>query len=407
MLKHIASLCVAVCFALLASSTWAVAAPADEHGVLPGIDVLQQNNFAELADMRVGLITNHTGRNRGGISTVQLLHDAPNVELVALFSPEHGFEGKLDVSRIDDAQDQATGLKIFSLYGWTRRPTKQMLEGIDVLVFDIQDIGCRFYTYVSTMGEAMAEAAENDVAFVVLDRPNPIGGTAVAGPMLDAGRESFVAFHSMPVRHGMTTGELAMMFREELKLDLKLSVIKCEGWSRNQLWDNTGLLWTNPSPNMRSLTQALLYPGIGLIEYSNVSVGRGTDTPFEVVGAPWIDAREFAFALNQAPPAGVTFVPIEFTPSASRFTDEPCGGVNIIITDRASFEPLRTGFHVASTLQKLYADTWDAEPTIRLLGHERTMQAITEGNTFDAIAGVAEVSVDSFQQRRQQFLLYE
>jgi uncharacterized protein YbbC (DUF1343 family) len=265
------------------------------------------------------------------------------VQLAALFSPEHGFEGKLDVSKIGDTKDVSTGLKVHSLYGETRRPTAEMLADIDTVVFDIQDIGARFYTYVSTMGEAMQAAAESKKRFVVLDRPNPIGGIAVAGPMLDRGKESFVGFHRLPVRHGMTIGELARLFKAELKLDLELEVIACEGWQRGDLWDATGLAWINPSPNMRSLTQALLYPGIGLLETTNLSVGRGTDTPFEVIGAPWLDGRKLAAALASRNIPGVTFVPVAFTPASSKFAEKPCGGVNIIITDRERFEPLRTG----------------------------------------------------------------
>jgi uncharacterized protein YbbC (DUF1343 family) len=261
--------------------------------VLTGIDVLVRDNFRQLAGRKVGLITNHTGRSRDGQTTVKLLHKAEGVELAALFSPEHGFEGK-----IGDARDQATGLKVFSLYGETRKPTPAMLESIDTLVFDIQDIGTRFYTYVSTMGEAMQAAAEQKMRFVVLDRPNPIGGLAVAGPMLDPGKESFVGVHRLPGRHCMTIGELARLFKAELKLDLELEVIACEGWRRADAWDATGLTWVNPSPNMRSLTQAFLYPGIGLLETTNLSVGRGTDTPFEVIGAPWLDGQKLAAEMN-------------------------------------------------------------------------------------------------------------
>ena len=254
--------------------------------VLSGIDVLQRDGFATLKGHTIGLITNQTGLNREGVSTIRLLHAAEGVTLKALFSPEHGLEGQLDIPKIGDQQEAKTGLKVFSLYGETRTPTAESLAGIDTLVFDIQDIGCRFYTFVSTMGNALKAANEHKIRFVVLDRVNPIGGVDVQGPVLDEGDESFVGFHPIAVRHGMTTGELALMFRNELKLDVDLEIIAVEGWSRNQIFDQTGLTWTNPSPNMRSLTQAMLYPGVGLIEMTNVSVGRGTDTPFEVVGAP-------------------------------------------------------------------------------------------------------------------------
>ena len=375
--------------------------------VLTGIDVLQRDEFKQLSGQRIGLVTNHTGRNAEGAGTVQLLHDAENVSLVALFSPEHGFEGKLDVAKIGDATDGETGLKIFSLYGSTRRPTAEMLQGVDTIVFDIQDIGSRFYTYVSTMGEVMHAAAQHHKPFVVLDRPNPINGLNVSGPMLDSGKESFVGFHSLPVRHGMTIGELAMMFRSELKLDLDLTVVQCEGWQRSYFWDQTGLTWVNPSPNMRCLTQALLYPGMGLMETTNVSVGRGTDTPFEILGAPWIDGRKLAAELRDRRIPGVTFVPIEFTPDDSKFKGELCGGINVIITDRAAFQSLRTGFEVAMAVQKLYPHSWTARSYLRLLGNQATLEAIVGHASTADLLKIAAVEVDDFLLRRKTFLLYE
>jgi uncharacterized protein YbbC (DUF1343 family) len=375
--------------------------------VLTGIDALKRDGFRQLAGRKIGLITNHTGRTRDGETTVKLLHEAKNVQLAALFGPEHGFEGKLDISRIGDTKDQATGLKVFSLYGETRRPTAAMLAEIDTLVFDIQDIGARFYTYVSTMGQAMQACAEQGKRFVVLDRPNPIGGVAVAGPMLDAGRESFVGFHRLPVRHGMTIGELARLFQDELKLKLDLQVIECVGWKRADAFDATGLTWINPSPNMRNLTQAFLYPGIGLLETTNLSVGRGTDTPFEVIGAPWLDGRKLASELNARAIAGVHFVPIEFTPTSSKFANQNCGGVNIIITDRSRFEPLRTGFEIAAQLRRLHPDQWEAKGYDRLLGNAKTLDALLTGKSAGEIEEVAREGVSDFQRRRQKYLLYE
>ena len=375
--------------------------------VLTGIDVLVRDNFRQLAGRKIGLITNHTGKSRDGQSTVKLLHEAKNMQLAALFSPEHGFEGKLDISKIGDTQDASTGLKVHSLYGETRRPTAEMLAEIDTVVFDIQDVGARFYTYVSTMGEAMQAAAEHKKRFVVLDRPNPIGGIAVAGPMLDRGKETFVGFHRLPVRHGMTIGELARLFKAELKLDLELEVIACEGWRRAELWDATGLVWINPSPNMRSLTQAILYPGIGLLETTNVSVGRGTDTPFEVIGAPWLNGPKLAAELASRQIPGVTFVPIAFTPASSKFAEKACGGINIIITDRDRFEPLRTGFEIAAALRKLHPDEWDMKPYIRLLGNDAVLAAVQDGKPADEILEVARDGVNEFLRRRQTHLLYE
>ncbi len=375
--------------------------------VLTGIDVLKRENFRQLAGRKVGLITNHTGRSREGETTVKLLHDAKNVELVALFSPEHGFEGKLDVSKIGDAKDAETGLKVFSLYGETRKPTAAMLAEIDTLVFDIQDIGARFYTYTSTMGEALRACAEHGKRIVILDRPNPIGGVAVAGPMLDAGKESFVGFHKLPVRHGMTTGELAKMFQDELKLTVDLQIIECVGWKRADYWDATGLTWVNPSPNMRNLTQAFLYPGIGLLETTNVSVGRGTDTPFELLGAPWLDGQKLTAELNRGGIPGVSFVPIEFTPTSSKFANQECGGINILITDRSTFEPLRTGFAIATALRKVHPDQWEVKGYDRLLSNAKVLQAISDGKSADDVLEIAREGVFDFERRRQKYTLYE
>jgi len=384
----------------------------DAGHVLTGIDVLKRDRFRQLAGRKIGLITNHTGRSREGESTVRLLHEARkhgarDLELVVLFSPEHGFEGKLDTSKIGDTRDPATGLRVYSLYGQTRKPSAAMLAEIDTVVFDIQDIGARFYTYISTMGEAMRACAQHGKRFIVLDRPNPIGGVAVAGPMLDEGKESFVGFHRLPVRHGMTIGELARMFRDELKLGLDLEVIACEGWRREDTFDATGLTWVNPSPNMRSLTQALLYPGIGLLETTNLSVGRGADTPFEVIGAPWLEGRKLAAELSQRELPGVSFVPIEFTPTGSKFAKEKCGGVNILITDRARFEPLRTGFEIAAALRRLYPNKWDAKSYGRLLGNDKTLDALLAGKSADEIMEVAREGMSDFLRRRGRYLLYE
>jgi len=387
---------------------------AEERAVTPapsnaltGIGVLQRDDFRQLAGRNVGLITNHTGLNRDGVSTVALLHAAKQVNLVALFSPEHGFQGRLDQAKIGDAKDQGTGLKIHSLYGATRAPTVESLQGIDTLVFDIQDIGTRFYTYISTMGFAMKAAAERGIRFVVLDRPNPIGGVEVQGPVLDVGSESFVGFHPMPVRHGMTTGELARMFNAELKFGLDLEVIAVEGWRRSEFFDATGLVWTNPSPNMRSLTQAHLYPGIGLLETTNLSVGRGTDTPFEVIGAPWIEPRGLARELNAADLPGVRFVPIRFTPNDSKFKDQPCGGINFVVTNREAFDPLATGLTVASTLRRLFPNDWDTASLNRLLAHAETRDAIVAGKAVAEIRKGYEAGLQSFKKRRSAYLIYD
>ncbi len=371
-----------------------------------GIDVLQRDDFRPLAGRRVGLITNQTGINRDGESTIRLLAEAKNVELVALFSPEHGLQGRLDVARIADSRDETSGLPVFSLYGESRKPTAESLQGIDTLVFDIQDIGTRFYTYISTMGLAMETAAENGLRFVVLDRPNPIGGVDVSGPVLDAGRESFVGFHRMPVRHGMTVGELATMFRAERKLDLDLQVVQIEGWQRDQDFDRTALPWINPSPNMRSPLEALLYPGIGLLETTNLSVGRGTEIPFEVIGAPWLDGSQLANGLNALNLPGVYFVPIVFAPTASKFQGERCGGVRILVTDRRAYRSVQTGLQIAVQLRQQYPDEWQAAAYDRLLGNQAVLKALLDGSSVTELETIWEPEWNAFRKRREAHLLY-
>ena len=376
------------------------------QGVLNGIDVLERDRFQQLAGRRVGLITNHTGRNREGISTVRLFHQAPAVKLQVLFSPEHGFSGKVDLPKVSDSTDGHTGLKIISLYGEQRRPTAEMLAEIDTLVFDIQDIGTRFYTYISTMGEAMTAAAEHGCRFVVLDRPNPINGIQVTGPMLEAGAESFVGFHRLPIRHGMTIGELAQMFRDERKLSLALEVIRCEGWHRADYWDATGLTWINPSPNMRSLNQALLYPGLGLLEFTNLSVGRGTDTPFEVFGAPWLNHQRLAQHLRQQHLQGVTFIPIEFTPTASKFAEQNCRGIQIVITNREVFEPVRMGLTIAAALWQHHPGEWQTSNLNRLLGNQPVLKTLLDpAHWLDREQAITQ-EVGDFLSRRAKYLLY-
>ncbi|MDH5262763.1 MAG: DUF1343 domain-containing protein [Gammaproteobacteria bacterium] len=375
--------------------------------VLPGIDVLERDGFRQLAGARVGLITNHTGLSRDGRSTIQLLHEAANVELVRLFSPEHSISGDLDTENIGDAVDAETGIPIVSLYGEVRRPTAAMLADIDTLVFDIQDIGTRFYTYISTLGNAMIAAAEHDIRFVVLDRPNPINGIDVAGPVLDDGLQSFVGFHPIPVRHGMTVGELARMFNDELALDLDLHVVRIGAWHRSDFLDDTGLPWVNPSPNMRSQTEALLYPGIGLLETTNVSVGRGTATPFELIGAPWLDGESLAGALNEMQLPGIAFTATRFTPDASTFAGELCEGVRFTITDRSVFEPLTTGLSIARQLLLDYPDDWQTDRYLRLLGNEAALRALLDGKSVSEIKASYQKGLDEFLARRTRYLLYD
>ena len=381
--------------------------PVQSAEVLTGIDVLHRDGFEQLAGRNIGLITNQTGIDRTGASTIELLHGAGNVQLVALFSPEHGIRGKLDIPLVDNSEDPATGLKIFSLYAETRQPSVRMLEGIDTLVFDIQDIGTRFYTYISTMGLAMQAAAEQGLRFMVLDRPNPINGIVVSGPVLDKGRQSFVGFHRVAVRHGMTAGELARMFNQELQMNLELEVIRLEGWHRSAFFDETRLPWVNPSPNIRKPLQALLYPGIGLLESSNLSVGRGTDTPFELLGAPWMDGIALADRMNRLGLPEVTFIPVQFTPTASKFAGETCSGVNIRVSDRSIFKSVQAGLEIALQLRAMYPQQWNLEAIDRLLGSAATLQAIRDGWEFSQIETVYQAELDEVIKRRSSVLLYE
>jgi len=373
---------------------------------LNGIDVLKRDNFALLKDKRLGLITNHTGRDRDGNSAIDLLSKAPDVKLVALFSPEHGIRGALDQSNISNSTDEKTGLPIYSLYGDTKAPTGEMLKDVDTLVFDIQDVGARFYTYISTLGLAMEAAAKNKKSFVVLDRVNPINGQDVEGPLADPDKLSFIAHHPIPVRHGMTVGELATLFNRERNINVDLQVVRVEDWKRSQWFDSTGLTWVNPSPNMRSLTEATLYPGVCLLEPTNVSVGRGTDTPFEVVGAPWIDGPKLAEALNNAKLPGVRFAPVRFTPKSSVHKDAECGGVNIIITRRDLFEPVITGLEMAAQLKKLYPKDFSTERFNRLLVNQKVFDAFRQGADARAMRQVWEAELEGFRAIRRKYLLY-
>jgi uncharacterized protein YbbC (DUF1343 family)/CubicO group peptidase (beta-lactamase class C family) len=371
---------------------------------LNGIDVLKRDGFQPLRGKRVGLITNHTGQDRERNPTIDLLHAAEGVKLLALFSPEHGIRGALDQEKISDSVDEKTGVPVFSLYGERRAPAPEQLAGLDVLVFDIQDIGCRFYTYISTMGNCLEAAAKAKVPFLVLDRVNPIGGL-VEGPVL-TGERSFVAWHEIPLRHGMTTGELAKLFNAERGLNADLTVIQCENWQAAHWFDQTSLPWRNPSPNMRSLTEATLYPGVGVIEFCNVSVGRGTGTPFELVGAPYIDDLQLALELNRAALPGVRFVPTRFTPTASMFANQECGGVQIVLTDRNAFRAADLGIALASTLNRYYGDRLKLDNMDRLLGDRATLEAIKAGKPRSEITALWNAGLAKFEERRKPHLLY-
>ena len=379
-------------------------APSRSSAVATGLDVLVSDEFQPLRGLRIGLITNQTGIDRERRSTIDLLHAAPGVKLTALFSPEHGIRGALD-EKVPDGRDDKTGLPIYSLYGATRAPKPAQLADCDALVFDIQDIGCRFYTYISTLGECLTVAGQAKKKFFVLDRPNPIGGQRVEGPVLAAAR-SFTGWHEVPIRHGMTVGELARMFNAERALGVDLEVVPCVGWERDQWFDGTGLPWVNPSPNMRTLSAATLYPGIGLLEFCQLSVGRGTDRPFEILGAPYIDDRALAQTLNAALLDGVRFVPVRFTPLTSTFAGQECGGVQIVLTDRDVLNAVDLGVVIASTLHRLYPRHLQLEKMDRLLADPATLAAIREGRPLHSIRAAWAPERERFRERRAAFLLY-
>ncbi len=375
--------------------------------VLTGIDTLEAEDFAPLNGLRIGLITNHTGIDSGGRRTIDLLSRAPGVKLTAIFSPEHGLSGTEDEhSGTEVSRDKATGLPVYSLYGKTLRPTREMLDGLDALVFDIQDDGVRFYTYVTTMGYAMEAAAGKGIAFYVLDRPDPISGAIVQGPVMDDDLRSFTGYFPLPLRHGMTVGELAGMFNSENKMGLRLQVIRMSGYKRSDWYDETGLRWVDPSPNIRTLEEATLYPAVAMAEGANVSVGRGTGTPFELLGAPWVDARTLADYLNNRRIQGVRFMPADFTPSEGRFKEEVCHGVQIILVDRDAFDAGEMGVEIVSALHHLFPKEFLVDKTVDLLGQRAILDRIKEGSDPRAISLQWDERLDKFRDLRAKYLLY-
>ena len=389
------------------SQTPAVAPPA-QATVMSGIDVLRANGFKELAGLRIGLVTNHTGRARDGAATIDLLAAAPNVKLTALFSPEHGIRGILDAT-VPSSRDEKTGLPIHSLYGTAaqRRPTDETLAGIDAIVIDLQDIGMRFYTYMTTMAYVLEEAAARKIKVFVLDRPNPIGGVAIEGPVLDEAAVGFTGYlPAMPIRHSLTLGELARLFNGEKKIGADLTVVAMRNWRRDAWFDETGLPWINPSPNMRNLHQATLYPGIGAFESTNISVGRGTDAPFEQVGAPWIDGTRLADHLNARQIPGARFYPIRFTPTASKFSNEECQGVFIVVTDRNTLRPVRLGVELASALTKLFPGKLEIDLAARLFGSVAGLGRLKAGDDPATIAAAWSGGEGRWRLLRAKYLLY-
>jgi uncharacterized protein YbbC (DUF1343 family) len=374
--------------------------------VSTGADVLARESCARLRGRKVALLTNRTGRTREGERTLDLLRRCEGVELVCAMTPEHGFDAALE-GAVEDTLDTASGVKLFSLYGKTRRPTREMLGDADTLVFDVQDVGARFYTYATTLGYAMEAAAEFGLRVVVLDRPNPLAWLGAQGPLADPERLDFVAYRPIPVLHGLTLGELARLYREHFGVRCELEVVPCEGWTRSMTWSDTGLVWRDPSPNLRNPTQALLYPGVALLEFTNVSVGRGTDEPFERFGAPWIDGPRLANALNELALPGLRFTPLEFTPSASRFAGELCRGVHVEVVERAAVAPVAAGLAMAWTLLRLHGESFEVAKVDVLLRNHAAWEALLRARTAAELPDGDGPEFDAFLAARKNVLLYE
>jgi uncharacterized protein YbbC (DUF1343 family) len=373
--------------------------------VQTGIDVLVSEKFASLAGLRVGLITNHSGLDSAGRRTIDLLHKAPRVKLVCVFVPEHGLFGDKD-SKIASMKEPKTGLPVYSLYGDMKYPTEKMLRGLDAMVFDVQDVGVRFYTYITTMGYAMEAAAKKGMAFYVLDRPIPINGSLVQGPVMDPDLKSFVGYFPMPVRHGMTVGELAGMFNAENRIGVKLHVIRMRGYQRTDWYDETGLQWVNPSPNLRTLTEAILYPGVAMVEGANVSVGRGTGSPFELLGAPWMNEEELASYLNERGIQGVRFIPVHFMPVNNPYGKKLCHGVRIVLVDRKILDSAALGVEIACALYKLYPNQFLLEKILPLVGSHEVIQAVKKGQDPNLIVQSWREPLEQFLRMRSKYLLY-
>ncbi len=382
--------------------------------VLAGIDVLEQDNFASLrqdkTQMTIGLLTNNTGVDGQGRRTIDVLASAPGIKLAAIFAPEHGIFGAQDDLNVQNTTDSVTGVPVYSMYGGTdakKRPPLDVLKTLDAVVFDIQDAGARFYTYPATLGYLLEAAAQTNTEVIVLDRPNPVNGSFVQGPMSQAELTNYNNYHPIPLRHGMTLGELAELYNTERKIGARLRVIPMQGWLRGDWFDSTGIVWVNTSPNLRSVNEAELYPGVAIIEGTNVSVGRGTDTPFEVMGAPWIDARALSDYMNARLIPGVRFVPVTFTPVSGPYQNHLCKGVNIIVTDRTVLDAPEMGIELAAALRKLYPDQWKVDLMLTLLANREAYDAVVRGDDPRAIAQGWQDDLNKFKELRQKYLLYK
>jgi uncharacterized protein YbbC (DUF1343 family) len=374
--------------------------------VQTGLDVLEAEKFAPLRGKHVGLITNHTGLDYQERTTINVLAHAPGVQVVALFSPEHGIAGHSD-EKLSSSKDASTGLPIFSLYGDHLRPTDEMLQGIDALVFDVQDAGVRFYTYTTTMAYCMEEAAKRKISFFVLDRPNPLNGDIVEGPMLDSEKTSFVGYYPLPVRYGLTIGELAQFYNTENRINADLHVIAMKNWHRNYFFESTGLKWIPPSPNLRTLKGSLLYPGLEILQNAGVSVGRGTEAPFEEFGAPWINGEEMAAALNAKGLPGVHFANQPFIPVSGLYAGQHCGGVGVRVTDRAALRSMRIGLEIAASLHKKYPDHFDVTKIVFLAGNDSTIQGLQTGVPVNEIIASWAKDLAAYDATRRRYFLYK
>ena len=383
----------------------ALSGKTDAH-TKPGIDVLEEQNFASLRGKRVGVITNQTGVDSQGHRTIDVLAKADGVKLVAIFSPEHGIAADADASVVANATDGATGLPIYSLYGETRRPTDAMLEGIDALVFDIQDAGVRFYTYVTTMGYCMEAAAKHNISFVVLDRPNPLGGEIIEGPMLDADKLSFVGYFSMPVRYAMTLGELARMFNVENKIGADLHVVEMKNWRRRDMYWTTGLRWIPPSPNLPTVANLVPYPGIEILQAGGVSVGRGTESAFLEFGAPWIFQHDLLVNLKRSSIPGVRFSAQSFTPKTGPYAGQECHGLKLEIADRDEFVSILMGLEIAEVLHRVYPQKFQIAKMVELLGSQSTVQRLEGGDSPKRIEAGWAAELGKFRATRAKYLIY-
>jgi len=382
---------------------------ANQQAVIPGIEVLLSEQLNLIRGKRVGLITNHSGVDRKLQHDIDLLASAPGVKLTALFSPEHGIRGAAQAGeKVRSAVDAKTGVPIHSLYGETRRPTTEMLKDVDVLVYDIQDIGSRFYTYISTLGECTLAAAERKIPLIVLDRPNPLGGDTLEGPLLDPSFRSFVGAYAIPIRYGLTPGELAVWIKSNLKLDLELSVVKMKHWTRAQWYEQTTLIWVPPSPNIPTMASAMVYPGMCLIEGTNLSEGRGTTTPFEIVGAPWVDGMKLAERLNALALPGALFRPVAFMPTLSKFSGESCQGVQLHVADHKLFRPLATALAIIEDIRRNYPEQFQFKSAHfdRLAGTDTVRKAMERNEPVVDILLTWQKDLKEFEITRKKFLLY-